>query len=673
MAVEDASFLELEADNEAIQKFISIENAQTEKRLVDDTCHNDFALAQKLLEDPENISSISRRGDWIYTFRQDADHPRGRWLRLPQGSLPGSEAPWEMVFDLDAFCEQTALEWKWGRPQTAWFNPNRVMLCLHLNGSDKRRCIEFDCEQKKIVSGGFDIPPETGSVDWLDANTLLWSTAAGPDSATRSGWPRLVKRLARGAKLSEASVIFSASETDLLAHAYVVVDEAKHPTICVSRYLEIGKEEISIIKEGVPDLVLPSPSDTETWNTATHFAYVIKETGGLVGALMLGEIGSGSVREVFTPAKRRQIKSRSIRLLLNWMLWIEVDNLKEHLFVLDISDPTATKLEIEIPESGDNIWVSHHDANAATSDGTLQLYITGFLTSQRVYLFDLAKGPSEINWRKLWQMPEVFDASEMQVQVLEAESDDGTMVPYHLVSKKTDDPDMPVLLYGYGGYGISMHPYYDRLTGALWLARGGAYVLTHIRGGAELGPNWHLSAIRAQRHKAFEDFASIAKDLTKRGLSTPAHIACHGHSNGGLLAGVMLTRYPDLFGAVWASVGTLDMLRFHMFPAGQGWIDEYGDPDDPVAREWLKAYSPVHQVPSVSDRELPPCLIDTHTSDDRVDPSHSRRFAAVLRAAGHEPVFYEHTDGGHSGGASSKAKAWEQALGFSFLRQNIGK
>uniref|UniRef100_A0AAN0M990 Prolyl oligopeptidase family serine peptidase n=1 Tax=Yoonia rhodophyticola TaxID=3137370 RepID=A0AAN0M990_9RHOB len=198
----------------------------------------------------------------------------------------------------------------------------------------------------------------------------------------------------------------------------------------------------------------------------------------------------------------------------------------------------------------------------------------------------------------------------------------------------------------------------------------GAYVQAYIRGGSEFGTAWHLAAKGQNRLRGYEDFAAIAADLVERGYTTPQKIACHGGSNGGLLCGVMLTRFPEYFGAVWASVGVLDMLRYHLFPAGAGWIDEYGDPDDPAARAWLLDYSPMHNVQDHGKRPYPAALIDTNETDDRVDPSHSRRFAALLQEAG-QPAWFHSRAGGHGGGGQTTAIAREQALGYAFLRHAL--
>ncbi|MGL5008674.1 MAG: prolyl oligopeptidase family serine peptidase, partial [Paracoccaceae bacterium] len=344
------------------------------------------------------------------------------------------------------------------------------------------------------------------------------------------------------------------------------------------------------------------------------------------------------------------------------------ENLQPRVMVLDLTGDGGPQ-ELPLPEPAEVMWVGTYDANPMGGDGTLTLDLSGFLTPRKTYLFDLKKGIEGIDYELLMAQPALFDASGHEVELLTAVSDDGTEVPYHLVRPKGQKGPVPVLLYGYGGFGAAMGPGYSMVTGKMWLERGGAYALAYIRGGGEFGPDWWTVAKGAGRHKAFEDFASIAGDLAVRGLSTPAQIACHGGSNGGLLCGVMLTRYPERFGAVWANVGVMDMLRFHLFPSGAGWIDEYGDPDDPAGAAWLRAYSPLHNVRGTPP--YPAALIDTSESDDRVHPSHSRRFAAALRAAGQDSLFYSHA-GGHGGGGGSHEKARELALGYAFMRKAVG-
>jgi prolyl oligopeptidase len=259
----------------------------------------------------------------------------------------------------------------------------------------------------------------------------------------------------------------------------------------------------------------------------------------------------------------------------------------------------------------------------------------------------------------------------MTSELLWATSVDGTKVPYHLILPKTwTKGELPVLIYGYGGFSASLAPSYSGVTGLL-LEQGCAYVQAYIRGGSELGPDWHHVAKRHGRHKAFEDFVAIARDLVKRGYSTPSRIACTGASNGGLLTGVMLTRYPQDFGAIWCRVPVLDMTRFHLFPAGKAWMDEYGNPDEPADRDYLISYSPLHTIRPAGEIAYPALYIESSTNDDRVHPSHARRFAVRLEDAGHAPLFHEYGSGGHGGAGNSAEMANRTAMGYSFLRQNI--
>ncbi|MEM9147376.1 MAG: prolyl oligopeptidase family serine peptidase [Pseudomonadota bacterium] len=663
-------FLELETDEVAISDFVAARNQRTADALCDARFAQDEAIAARILEDPDRLNGVSRRGGWLYTFRQTTDNPRGLWLRLPEHSDPRPDADWDVVFDVDRFCQETGEIWHWRGAVTAEFDPMRVMLRLSLGGSDRCRHLEFDCTTKAPMHGGFDLPPDRGDVAWVDADTLLCSTALD-GAATSSGWPGEVRRLSRGQ--SETPVIFRAEASDLLVRPYVIPRESGPPLICVSRYLEIGKEQVYLLESDAPPRLLPSPPDTLVWHNATHFAYIVNEQGGVPGSLVLGRISDGVVQTICTPGARHSILAYSLLFLRDWLIWIETKNLRREVRAISLTEGDGAPLSLTLPETAESVWVQHHDATGLAGDGTLQLQLTGFLCPPVSYLFGMDEGPGAIAWRLLRRENASFDASGLEVSLLDAPSDDGTLVPYHLVQPKhrSAERDQPVLLYGYGGFGHAVEPGYDRLLGSLWLAAGGAYALAHIRGGAEFGPEWHLAAKGAGRRKAYEDFGAVARNLEARAISRPEKIACHGHSNGGLLCGVMLTRYPERFGAVWASVGVFDMTRFHKFPAGRAWIDEYGDPDDPEALEWLLAYSPLHRIAPAAEVSYPPCLIDTNANDDRVDPSHARRMAAVLEAEGHSPWFFEHGDGGHGGGGATRARAKEQALGYRFLKASL--
>jgi prolyl oligopeptidase len=651
------AFSELETDAAAIAAFTATQNARTDARLTGPAYDADVATLRQMFERTDRVRNVIRRGTYLFTFRQTAENPRGLWLRLPETITPTHDAPWETVFDLDAHCRDTGKVWHWRGAATAWFDPTRVMIALSLDGSDMTRHVEFDTTTRSIVNGGFDLPPERGgSAEFLNAGTLLWTTSAGDSNATRSGWPRVVKHLHRDGTSQE---VFRVGEEDLLAFVYLV------PHGKGVQEVHVRMPVININESWVGGTRIPSPADTAAVTNGAHYAYVTRSDGTYpTGTLVLGRLG-GTERALFSPGRRQAVEEDSVFFLGDWLIWKQTDTLRPTLMALDLRSDAAPKA-LPMPMDADQAWLFPHDANHLSGDGTLQLGISGFLQPGQNFLCDLHGGTDGITFRPLISQPEEFDATGLTVELLMATSDDGTEVPYHLVRKAGTTG--PVMLYGYGGFGVSLGPGYQAVTGKLWLERGGAYAIAYIRGGGEFGPDWWHQAKGAGRHKSFEDFAAVARDIATRGIATPAQIACHGGSNGGLLCGVMLTRYSDRFGAVWASVGVQDMTRFHLFPAGAGWIDEDGDPDDPVARQWLLAYSPLHNV---TTNPYPPALIDTSAHDDRVDPSHSRRFAAALQAAGHDALYYAHA-GGHGGGGGSDERARELALGYAFLHKALG-
>ena len=178
------------------------------------------------------------------------------------------------------------------------------------------------------------------------------------------------------------------------------------------------------------------------------------------------------------------------------------------------------------------------------------------------------------------------------------------------------------------------------------------------------------SALREHRHRAYEDFAAVARDLVERGITTPDRLAIHGGSNGGLLMGVMITRYPELFGAVVVMVPLLDMRRFHLLLAGASWMAEYGDPDDEAYWAFISQYSPYQQLST--EKKYPSLLLTTSTRDDRVHPGHARKMAARMREQGHAVLYWENIEGGHGGAADNAQRATMMALENSFLWLQLG-
>jgi prolyl oligopeptidase len=308
---------------------------------------------------------------------------------------------------------------------------------------------------------------------------------------------------------------------------------------------------------------------------------------------------------------------------------------------------------------------------------------SGFTQPSTLSLADATQGPAGLSAAEpLRSLPAMFDASGQEVTQGMATSKDGTQVPYFMVKGPNPGP-APTLLYGYGGFRISLEASYASTVGAGWLERGGTFVQANIRGGGEFGPPWHAAALREKRHKAYEDMEAVAEALVARGVTTPAKLAVRGGSNGGLLVGNMLTRRPDLFGAVVCAVPLLDMRRYHKLLAGASWVGEYGDPDKDDDWAFLKHYSAYHQIDPKPTANYPPLLMTTSTRDDRVHPYHARSFVKRLQdvqaeggvpaGSGQALYYYENVEGGHGGAADAKQQAFMTVLYLEFLKATIGK
>jgi len=231
------------------------------------------------------------------------------------------------------------------------------------------------------------------------------------------------------------------------------------------------------------------------------------------------------------------------------------------------------------------------------------------------------------------------------------------------------DGSNPTLLYSYGGFEVSLTPFYSGSIGKLWLERGGVYVLANIRGGGEFGPAWHDAGLKTHRQVIYDDFAAVAQDLIAQKITTPRRLGIQGGSNGGLLMGVELTQHPELWNAVDIQVPLLDMLRFEQIAAGASWVGEYGSVSNPDERAFLESISPLHNLKAGVTYPVP--LVWTTTKDDRVGPQHARKFAAKMADMKIPYLFYEVIEGGHGSGANIEQRAHTDALEFTYLARQL--
>ena len=304
-----------------------------------------------------------------------------------------------------------------------------------------------------------------------------------------------------------------------------------------------------------------------------------------------------------------------------------------------------------------------------TSDRSDQLItsVAGFLTPTTQWLADGATGRVE----RLKALAPRFDATNLQVDQHEATSKDGTKIPYFVVRPKGVDLDgaAPTLLYAYGGFQVSMTPWYSGVIGKLWLERGGTFVVANIRGGGEFGPAWHNAGLKENRQKVYDDFFAVSEDLIARKITSARRLGIMGGSNGGLLMGVAMTQRPELYHAIVIQVPLFDMIRYTQIGAGASWVGEYGDPAIPAERAVIERYSPYQKLQA--GKRYPEVFLETSTADDRVHPAHARKAAARLKELGYPYLYYENMEGGHSAGANLNQVALTNALEFTYLSRRL--
>lgn len=267
------------------------------------------------------------------------------------------------------------------------------------------------------------------------------------------------------------------------------------------------------------------------------------------------------------------------------------------------------------------------DLKGKRKDREMFIGLTSFLDPNQVYRYDFASGGLEL----IFQSDIDFDASQYETKQVFYPSNDGTKIPMFLTHKKGIElnGNNPVLLYGYGGFNISVTPTFSPAR-LLWLEHGGVYAVANLRGGSEYGEEWHQAGMLERKQNVFDDFISAGEWLVANDYTRPSKLAIMGGSNGGLLVGACMVQRPDLFGAVICRVPVLDMLRYHRFTIGRYWIPEYGNAEEnPKHFRFMYAYSPLHNVQS--GVEYPPTLIGTADTDDRVVPAHAKKFAATLQ------------------------------------------
>ena len=660
-----------------------------------------YSTILSILESKDKIPHIGLVGELYYNYWTDAQNVRGILRRTTLLSYKTSNPKWETVIDIDKLCADEKESWVYKgyqvyKPDPATDKqaaPSRILLKLSRGGADATVVREFDLQSKQFVlpvDGGFALPEAKSFVSWKDADTLFVGTDMHDGvSMTDAGYPRTVREWKRGTALADSKLIMECESTDMLisgfmsrhkGHKYQMVQIM--PTfytntlmlkMSMGSWVEVPKPDHATVDQFADKLLITLRKD---WALENGKGTVYK-----AGSLLSVELSSllkdrdhANLTVLFEPTERCSMDGLVIT---------------NKFVVISLLENVRSKL-VYWKHSKDHGWVKKHEESPASirgisigsvdDDSNDFLWVTrySFVQPSSLSLVNASDGQAGMQKAKgLKCLPAMFDSSNLEEEQFEAKSADGTMIPYFIVHKKgaVQDGNTPTLIYGYGGFEISMTPGYAAVVGKQWLEKGGIYVVANIRGGGEFGPQWHQAALKENRNKCYEDFIAIGEDLIARNVTSPKRLGIRGGSNGGLLMGNMYTMRPDLWGAVVCQVPLLDMYRYSHLLAGASWMAEYGNPDEAEDWAYLQQYSAYHNIDTT--KEYPPLLMTSSTRDDRVHPYHARAFykrmqdvQAAQVAAGmkrNELYYYENIEGGHGGAADSKQQAAQQALVYDFL------
>ena len=667
-------FLWLEdVESERSLTWVKARNARTMGTLQSDPRYQRFHDdALKILEARDRIAFPSFRGTMIENFWQDSAHVRGIWRTTTLASYRSGNPRWETILDVDSMTKAEGANWVYRGAGCLQPDDRLCLVNLSDGGKDANVIREFDRVARRFVTGGFTFPESKGGVSWIDENTVLVTRDFGEGTLTSSGYPFITKMLKRGQPLSEAREIYRGAPTDVSAGAFVLRDaDGVIQAVMGRRGLDFYNSEYVLLRDGLSSVKLPFPSRMSISGIIAGQLVFSTESDwrdfrkGDLLAFDLEELkrdpANAAAYLIYRPGPRDAIQGTSNtrnRLLLD-----VTENVKGVVYSYEYAgNKRWTRSKVALPE---NSTLGIGSTSRLNDDAFFTA--SGYLEPNTLYFGNAATGQVE----KLQSTPERFDASNLMVEQYEATSKDGTKIPYFVVRPKTlrFDGNNPTLLYGYGGYQISMLPGYSATTGKLWLEEGGVYAVANTRGGGEFGPAWHQAAQGKNRQRAHEDFAAVAQDLIARKITSPRRLGIMGGSQGGLFMGVAMTQHPELFNAAVIQVPLFDMMRFHKLLAGASWIAEYGNPDVAEERAWIMEYSPYQAIKP--GQKYPEPFIHTSTKDDRVHPGHARKAAAKLESRGYPVLFYENTDGGHSAAANLRERARRVAMEFTYLSRKL--
>lgn len=624
----------------------------------------------ELLNSTDRIPYATQRGEYLYNFWTDKDHKRGIYRRTTLEEYQKENPKWETILDVDALAKNDNQSWVYKGMDCLYPEYNRCLVSLSPGGTDAVVIKEFDISKKAFVKGGFELAEAKSAVSWVDHNSVFVGTDFGPGSMTDSGYPAVVKLWQRGSEINSAKTLYQSDKSSVAAGGYVLKDGDNKLNVIYDATTFYTSKQFVLVDGVKTQLPIPKDADIKAFLNGELFIQ-LKSDWKLAGKTYTqGSIIYAPVNDVIADKASYQtlisssdsLSISSVRTTKTALLVSVLDNVKSKVLRYTNQDGQWQSAPVNISDTG-NVRVLNTNE---TSDDFFLNY-TSFLSPNSLYKVDGETGKLTL----LKSQKSQFNSDNLVTKQYWATSKDGTKVPYFAIMKKGIELNgtNPTLLYGYGGFEVSLKPYYSSILGKNWLEKGGVYILSNIRGGGEFGPRWHQAALKTNRHKAYEDFEAIAQDLIDRKITSSDHLGIQGGSNGGLLMGAAFTRRPDLYNAVVCQVPLLDMQRYTKLLAGASWAAEYGDPDKPEMWEYIKTYSPFHNLDAKTT--YPKVFFTTSTKDDRVHPGHARKMVAKMQDLGHDVYYYENMEGGHAGAADNSQRADMYALIYSYLWQQL--
>ena len=619
-------------------------------------------LKERLTElwDYEKLGAPFTEGDHIYFFKNDGLQNQSVLYRKK-----GEDAEPKVFLDPNKFSED-------GTTSLGGLSfsedGKKLAYAISEGGSDWRKVIVMNAENRKLLGDTIKDVKFSG-LSWKGNEGFYYSSYDKPDGSELSAKTDQHKLYYHilGTDQSEDKVIFGDTEEQKRRYVGGNVTEDNRFLIISARNSTSGGELYLM------DLTKKNPKLVTILDNFETDSYVIDNEGSKLYI----------VTNLDAPNRRIVTVDASNPTPKNWKDFIpETENVLSpstgggYFFAEYMVDAISQVKqydyegnlvrEVELPGIG-----SAGGFGAKKEEDVLYYSFTNYVTPGTIYKYDIEEGTSEV-----YNKPNIdFNADDYESEQVFYNSKDGTKIPMIITYKKGIEMNgkNPTILYGYGGFNISLTPGFSTAM-SVWLEQGGIYAVPNLRGGGEYGKEWHDAGTKLNKQNVFDDFIAAAEYLIEKNYTSSDYLAVRGGSNGGLLVGATMTQRPDLMKVALPAVGVMDMLRYHTFTAGAGWAYDYGTAEDSKEMfEYLYGYSPVHNVKE--GVEYPATLITTGDHDDRVVPAHSFKFAAELqeKQAGDEPVLIRiETKAGHGAGKPTSMIIEEYADIFGFTLYNMG-